>query len=119
VVRFTVAGPARATSGNPLTWNYVASAAAPVHEQSLGVLFPDELQAGVNVIRQPLAGATRPAQADAYDFEVLQEQQYLFLLSGTNLPAGVSLSLQDTDGNPVGVSLQGGMVLKADLQPGS
>jgi hypothetical protein len=119
VVRFSVSGPARGTGGNPLTWNYVGSAAATVHDQSLGTLFPDELQAGVNIVRQPLAGAARPAQADAYDFEVLQQQQYLFLLSGMNLPAGVSLSLQDANGNPVGVSLQGGTALKADLQPGS
>ncbi len=120
VVNFRVAGPARGSPSDPLTWRYVGShQTGTVHEQALGVLFPDELAAGVNVVRQPSAQAPRNDMADAYDFEVLQSQNYLFTLSGANLPAGIRLYLFDAAGDPVPMSsLPGGVAWRVFLPAG-
>jgi hypothetical protein len=121
VVRFQQAAPPRGSGGNPLTWQYVDSAAGgTVHQQALGVLFPDELHAGVNVVRQPSAGAQRPQSADAYTFSVLQQQSYLFQLGGANLPPGITLSLFDAAGNLVPIpAVAGELAWQGLLAPGT
>ncbi len=114
VVRFQVHGPARGTAGDPLTWIYQPTGAGPVQEQTLGTLFPLELETGVRIVRD-LAPA--PETADVYVFEVLQAQKYLFFLGGDDLPAGVTLALFDANGDPVPTAVQGPAV-QAFLQPG-
>jgi hypothetical protein len=122
VVHFEVDGPARGSDLSPRAWNYADLGPAAVHEQTLGVLFPRELQAGVTVQRNLSAGtdALRTERTDDYSFTVLQSQSYDFTVNGPTLPAGVSLSLVDADGNPVASSThESGLALNAFLQPGT
>ncbi len=121
VVSFAVSGPVRGTNGDCRTWSYVPSGEKPIHEQSLGTLFPNELVADVNIVRQPLGTTNELEQADAFDFAVLQAQQYQLTLCGNHLPAHGALALLDAAGHSVGVVSQHGSatVMQALLQPGS
>jgi hypothetical protein len=90
--------------------------------QNLGVLFPNELQTGVTVVRDftmdPAIAATD--SADYFEFQVLQNRPYSFILSGANLPANAQLQLYDTAGNPVSATItQNGEVLSAQPGPGT
>jgi hypothetical protein len=89
--------------------------------QDLGVLFPHELQGnGVTIGRGP---REQPAPVptdtgDTYRFQVLQAQNYFFLLAG--YPVGTRLMLTDTQGKSVVSKTQADNVsLVAFLQPGT
>jgi hypothetical protein len=120
VVRFQVAGPARGTGGNPLLWTDQEPNDTLGLAQQLGVLFPNELHAGVTIARSTanLPGAPGDT-ADEFQFQVLQSRVYYFNLSGT-LPAGTRLTLFDGAGNVVPAAvIQGGRTLKAVLNAGT
>ncbi len=77
----------------------VVSQAGQGVPQDLGVLFPDELQAGVTVIRGPEPG-TSPASAtteDDYVIQLLQSQDYSFTLERRR---SAGRSSGDGDGMP-------------------
>jgi hypothetical protein len=108
-------------SGPPYTAEDLNNpSAAP---QDLGVLFPHELQGnGVAVTRLPSEGPSLapPTTADTYRFQVLQAQNYFFLLGDGNLPQGVRLTLTDVRGKAVVTRRQAdGVSLLAFLQPGT
>ncbi len=87
----------------------------------LGVLFPHELQAGITLARNPGGNEATSSfgGGDEFQFQVLQSQTYCFFLTGSDLPAGIQLSLTDDAGNPIPCgSIQDGQVLLADLAPG-
>src|SRR5262249_55533787 len=71
--------------------------------QDLGVLFPDELQAGLTVRRGPGsgAGAASAPTEDDYVIQILQNQYYSFMLSGDALPDGTRVTLTDATGQAV------------------
>jgi hypothetical protein len=125
VIPFSINGPARGSGGNPLVYTYQDGGLNNgVHVQDLGILFPLELQAKMTVLRMPaLVGTSRLETMDAYSFQVLQDQDYVFILNGPNgasLPPGVQLVLLDGVGNVVPTSLQaGGNGLLATLHPGT
>jgi hypothetical protein len=125
VIPFQVNALPRGTNGNPLLYTYQGSSDTGEYTQDLGILFPLELQAGVTVLRTPavLANTPRLETTDAYTFQVLQDQDYLFILNGlngANLPPGIQLILVDAAGNPVPTSLQAdGNGLLAGLHAGS
>jgi methionine-rich copper-binding protein CopC len=105
VVRFAVhPAVARGTAGDPRTWTTNGSSRTSTNLDYLGPLFPYELQAGVNIVRP--ASAVGNAGGDYYWFEVLQDQQYLFTITGTSLPPGTQLFLKDAAGNSVPVAVQ-------------
>jgi Bacterial Ig-like domain len=84
-----------------------------VTPQNLGILFPDQLQSGVTIVRA--ADPSRADSSDSYTFQVLQNQSYFFLLSGVS---GLALTLDDANGNAIRTSAQpGGRV--AILAPGT
>ena len=85
-----------------------------VTPQDLGVLFPDELQSGVTIVRA--ADPLRADSSDSYTFQVLQTQNYFFFLSGA---AGLALTLHDQNGNPITTAAQPGGALLAVLQAGT
>jgi hypothetical protein len=123
VVRFTVAGPPRGTPGNPLVWTEQEpndSLAAP---QDLGVLFPNELLAGVTI-----QGSLTAGDVDYYQIQVLQDEVYRFTLTGPSgpgkeagpAPAGVAMIVTDAAGNPLGLFPQGSANdLLGELPPGT
>ncbi|MFM9960259.1 MAG: DVUA0089 family protein [Planctomycetaceae bacterium] len=62
--------------------------------QDLGVLFPHELQAGIQLIRDAATNAAQPADtADFFRFELLQDQAYFFTLSdfGDGTPPAIEV----------------------------
>ena len=84
VVRFSVQGSVRGHNGDPLTWITTDANDSVDAPQNLGVLFPHELQATVQIVRDAATSASlTPDTADAYQFEVLQTQTYFITL--TNL----------------------------------
>jgi hypothetical protein len=107
----------RGSNGDPRTWTYQPTNTGATNVQTLGTLFPLELQSGVTVVRP--ASAPGRAGGDYYWFQVLQNQQYLFAISGVNLPPGTQLQLLDANGNPVNAAVQAdGISLLAGLTPG-
>ena len=104
---FTVTAPALGT---------VIASTEPndVTPQNLGILFPDELQSGVTIVRA--ADPTRADSTDSYTFQVLQDQSYFFFLSG--IP-GLALTLQDADGNLIRTAAQPGGSQLAVLSAGT
>src|SRR5439155_24169609 len=122
VVTSKVNGPQRGATGDPTLWSYEGPANDLLQPQDLGVLFPHELQSGVDVTRAfSLFPATNPSGlGDAYRFGVLQSREYIFLLNGSNLPAGMSLTLFDSGGAPVPTAPQGtGLGVRAVLNAGT
>jgi hypothetical protein len=123
VVRFTVGGAPRGVNGNPHTWADRESNNTPPNAQSLGVLFPHELEGEGVVITRDFTGDPVGAPADTadyFEFTVLQAQNYLFTLAGLNLPPGVTLDLRDAGFNPVDFSqADSGLGIQAYLQPGT
>jgi hypothetical protein len=120
VVRFTVQDPTRETADTATLWSDREPNSDPTAPQVLGLLFPRELEATVM-----LTGTISPAaggggdRADYYQFEVLQHQNYIFVLKGDDLPAGVRLTLLDSQGNPVPASTrESGDDLRTQLDPG-
>jgi hypothetical protein len=113
-------------AGNPLVGNdpggdYVAQFAvggtgvaphAGLGPQELGVLFPHQLQGPGFTIT--------PDATNAYHFQVLQAQNYFFLLGGASRPPGVRLTLTDESGAEVVTKAQpDGVSLQAFLKPGA
>ena len=103
VIPFQVQGPDRGISGNMTDGYTVDSQAGHGVTQDLGVLFPDELQAGVTIIRGPEPG-TSPASSstqDEYVIQLLQNQYYSFTLSGDDLPAEYQVTLTNASGQAI------------------
>ena len=113
VVSFTVAGPSRGVSGDPLSWATQEGNDDSTTPQDLGVLFPHELQSGV-VVTRDFTGTTNGVSdtADYYQIQVLQTQSYGVTLSGANLPAGVQVTVTDLSGNPVRYFTSDGLALQ-------
>ena len=67
------------------------------------MLFPDELQAGVAILRYPESPGTPGAAStqDGYVFQILQTQHYSFTLIGDDLPAGTQVTMTNASGQPV------------------
>jgi hypothetical protein len=123
VVPFTVHGPARGSNGDPQQWLYQSPGPGRAAPQNLGVLFPDELQGGVSITHE-VSGAlkTMAAASDAYQFQVLQSREYIFLLQGAagSPPGpGLSVTLLDAAGRIVPTTTEGdGQGVKAVLSAG-
>ena len=98
VVRFTVAGPIRGANGDPLVWT-VQEPADPTDPQVMGAMFPHEFQSGITITRA--ADPTATDTADAFRFEVLQNQSIGLILTGGALPASTHLELVDESGTRV------------------
>jgi hypothetical protein len=125
VVRFTVDGPPRGTGSDNQLWT-AQGTQGPVHSQSLGALFPDELQAAT-----PQGGvwfqrdfSTAPSgssfvSADAYTFQILQNREYFFTQASTGTGGLLQMSLMTSGGTPVQLVPQGtGATVLATLAPG-
>jgi hypothetical protein len=107
-------------AGNPLVGNdpsgdYVTHftvGAPPVGSQDLGILFPHELEGtGYRITGNGAAG---------YHFQVLQAQNYFFLVDKLNWPAGLRLTLKDASGAAVVTKAQADRVsLQGFLKPGA
>ena len=122
VIPFQVQGPARVISGNMTDGYTIASQAGSGVTQDLGVLFPDELQAGVTINRGPDPGAsTAPTTTeDDYTIQLLQNQYYSFTLSGDALPAGAQVTVWNTAGQSIPLlASNDGLVFFAPLTAGT
>ena len=121
VVRFTVDGPARGTDGNPLEWTDQEPNDDIQDPQNLGVLFPDELAAGVTITRDFSQDPSQAPQdtADVYKFQILLDGYYSFTLSGDNLPDNVTLTLTGPTGQSVPILSIGGTLLVGDVASGT
>jgi hypothetical protein len=130
VVHFTVAGAPRGTSGNPLLWLDYEPNNDPAHAQPLGVLFPNELSAGVVIKRAFPPGSGPPGwqgpwqaprdTADYYAFQILQQREYIISLAGYKPPSGPPVTLTDASGHAIAAIAQGnGSGVKVNLAPGS
>ena len=123
MVPFTVYAPPRGDGGNPLEWsdqepnNYISD------PQDIGVLFPNELAAGVTISRDPSQDPAQAPQdwADVYQFQVLLDRVYAVTLVGEQVPLGVTLSLTVTtpSGQIVLSSWPGSPTLDGELVPGT
>jgi hypothetical protein len=122
VIHFRVQGPARGENGSPLVWADQEPNGDFSAPQSLDVLFPHELQAGVSLSANfgpgSFAGSTH-----YYSFQVLQTQTYFFGFSGSNLPAGATITLCDTAGHVIGTPQpdpqDGSLAMNVPLGPGT
>lgn len=118
VVKFSVDTADAGTDGNPRTWTHATETDPATEPQQLGILFPHELQAGVDIVRNRDSKQARDT-SDAYQFSVIQEQSYSFSLSGDHLPHNTSLSLFDHAGNVVSTtSGDGNIILTTQLAVG-
>lgn len=121
VVRFTVNGPPRGTSGAPLTWTFSNPSDSASNPTPLGVLFPRDLQSGVNVARVADSASNEAAAdvADYYQFQVLQSRPYFFNLPQTSQP-GIGATLTDASGKSIPLLAQGnGSAYLVSLDPGT
>lgn len=122
VVPFTVDAAPRGTGGDPLEWTDQEPNDGIDQPQDIGVLFPDELAAGVTITRdvsQDPATAPRDT-ADVYEFQVLLDRTYTFTLTGADLPSGVTMSVTDLSGQSMNLSSpQGPGLLQGGLAPGT
>jgi methionine-rich copper-binding protein CopC len=103
VIPFVVHGPERALSGNMTVGYSVTSQVGQTNPQPIGVLFPDELQAGVTITRGPESG-TSPASSsteDDYVIQLLQNQYYSFTLNGDDLPDDIQVTVTDASGQSI------------------
>jgi hypothetical protein len=95
VIHFTVHAPVRGTGGNPLQYVSQGSNDNPSHPQDLGPLFPDEVAQGVTITQDPQSHPVSPASdAQYYRIQLLQTQQYNFVVTGASLPPGLGISIQ-------------------------
>ncbi len=103
VIPFSVQGPDRGIEGDNANGYWMISRAGQGVAQDIGVLFPDELQAGVDIVRYPTS-ATGPGASstqDSYVIQVLENMQYSFQLIGDDLPAGTQVTLTDSSGQSI------------------
>jgi hypothetical protein len=77
-------------------WSSLPGFDSPDHAQPIGVLFPAQLNNGINISRDTSAGAG--ATEDDYRFQVLQSRQYYLAVGGTNLPPELTLTFIDAAG---------------------
>ena len=103
VIPFQVQAPAGGISGNSTDGYTVNSQAGDGAPQNLGVLFADELDAGVTIIRGPEPGTSSPSTStsDNYVIQLLQANSYSFALSGADLPEGAQVTLTNASGQSV------------------
>src|SRR5262249_28134835 len=103
VIPFQVQGPDRGVSGNMTDGYTLAARLGTASRQDLGVLFPDELQAGLTISRGPESGAGAASyfREDDYGIPLFQNQYYSFVLSGDALPDGTRVTLTDAQGQAV------------------
>lgn len=101
-VNFTVSTRAPGTAGDPTVWTHDPRTDTTPSTQALGVLFPDEIQSGVKIVRAAGSGSNRTNdQSDDYSFEVLTTGRYRLTMSGQGLPSGSLFHLLDSLGNVV------------------
>jgi methionine-rich copper-binding protein CopC len=122
VIPFAVQGPDRGIAGDMANGYWMISQAGRGAPQDIGVLFPDELQAGVAILRYPTSD-TNPGSSstqDEYVIQVLQHQRYSFQLIGDDLPVGTQVTLTDASGQsiPLLSSFDGGLFF-GNLQAGT
>jgi methionine-rich copper-binding protein CopC len=100
VIPFTVRGPDRGVSGNMTDGYSIASQVGQANAQQIGILFPDEIQAGVTITRGPESGVSSAPDSmqDEYVIKVLQTQSYSFTLSGNDLPEGIQVTVESASG---------------------
>jgi hypothetical protein len=121
VVRFAVDGPARGTDGNPLDWNDQEPNDDIQGPQNLGVLFPNELAAGITIIRDFSQDPSQAVQdtEDVYKIQIPLDGDYSFSLTGENLPDTVTIKLTDSTGQTVPIGSIGGALLFGEITPGT
>ncbi|MDB5341529.1 MAG: hypothetical protein JWN70_7148 [Planctomycetaceae bacterium] len=121
IVHFTVSTPAAGTAGNPTIWTHDSQTDTTPAAQALGVLFPDELQSGVEIVRAAGSGSSRTNdQSDEYSFEVLKTGRYRLAISGHGLPSGVPFQILDQQGHVVDMaSTDDGLMAFIFLKAGS
>lgn len=101
-VAFVVSTPAAGTAGDATVWTHSSDTDSAPAVQPLGVLFPQEVVAGVEIVRTAGTGSNRNNDdSDSYSFEVLKTGRYTLTLSGQGLPAGVHFQILDQLGNVV------------------
>lgn len=105
IVHFTVSTPAAGTSGNPTIWTHDPQTDTTPSTQVLGVLFPDELQSGVEIVRAAGSGSNRTNdQSDEYRFEVLNAGRYSWTFSGQGMPSGAAVQIMDAQGHVLDIA---------------
>src|SRR5205814_689833 len=117
LVHFTVAAPDRGTVGNPSLWESQEPNDSLGQPQPIGVLFPLELQNTVTIERS--APALPQDTADYYQIDILQSENYLFVLSN---PAGLPDDAAPTiwaGGVQQATLSQGAHGVTAHLDPGT
>lgn len=101
-IRFAVSTSAAGTAGNSTVWTHDPETDTNPAVQPLGVLFPQEVVSGVEIVRTAGTGSNRNNdQSDDYSYEVLKTGRYTLTLSGQGLPAGVRFQILDQLGNVV------------------
>ena len=101
VIPFTVAGPVRGSAAGATTWLNGAANDSAETAQSLGVLFPHELQNGVTVSRNATTNALQSSDtADHFRLELLQSRTVVFSLQNTGSASGARLEVLDANGQP-------------------
>lgn len=120
VVKFSVDTTDAGTAGNPLVWTHEFETEPTTAPQQLGVLFPHELESGVEIVRSSTHDQKHAKDnGDSYQFTILQEQSYFFTLGGDGLPRNTTLSLFDVAGNAIsGIVAADGRSLTTQLAVG-
>lgn len=114
VVPFTLTGVARGIDGDPQLWLSQQPNDTLAQPQTLGVLFPHELQQSVAIVRAAAGGSD---EADYYRIEVLQDRPYAFQLR--DAAPGTGLALFTATGDEVGVTgREAGDSFQAHLEAG-
>jgi methionine-rich copper-binding protein CopC len=103
VIPFQVQAPPGGISGNMTDGYTFSSQTGDGATQNLGVLFPDDLQAGVTIGRSADSGSSpaSPSTGENYVIQLLQNQTYSFGLSGDDLPAGAQVTLTSATGQSI------------------
>jgi methionine-rich copper-binding protein CopC len=110
VIPFTVRGPAGDLTGSRAAGFWTVAQPGTGLAQNIGLMYPDELQAGVTILRYPVSPTAAGADAtqDSYTFRVMESQYYTIGLIGSDLPAGTQLSMTDGSGDPVPLGFPSG-----------